>query len=117
MAEYASAPDVTIIENTASRQILKDSVTGMVAGSIYTTGEAEGFIFDTPCAFMLNMSKGKLYVSDPTHKRDSISITIPSDYTVTSMDHVAVNGTAVMVDTSVHTGETIVIELICKEKC
>ena len=106
-AEWAKNPDVEIIEQSNTMHAVKQKSTGIVMANIFKTTTLEGIKFETPCSVIIvPESDGKMiYVSDPTQKRDEISMLFPSKVTV-SGEFAKANGKSVTVSVRKRIGDT-----------
>ena len=75
---YAKNPDITVISNTKSLQAVREKTIGVSCYVFHEAGECEGISVDTPCMVAVT-KKGSEYtlaITDPTHKRDRIVLTL-----------------------------------------
>ena len=75
---YAKKLDVTVISNTKSLQAVREETIGVSCYVFHEAGECEGISVDTPCIVAVT-KKGSEYtlaITDPTHKRDKIVLTL-----------------------------------------
>lgn len=86
--EYAKNPDVEILENTPSLQVVRENKLGITAIVFWEAGSYNGITADKPMMVMVQEANGsyKLSVSDPTHKLTAASVTLPWSLTVLSKD-------------------------------
>ena len=75
---YTKNPDITVISNTKSLQAVREEKIGVSCYVFHEPGECEGISVDTPCIVALTKkgSEFTLAVTDPTHKRDRIALTL-----------------------------------------
>ena len=75
---YAKNPEITVISNTKSLQAVKEEGIGVSCYVFHEPGECEGIAVDTPCIVAITRkgSEYTLAVTDPTHKRDKITVTL-----------------------------------------
>lgn len=106
-ADWAKNPDVEIIEQSNTMHAVRQKSTGIVMANIFKTTTLEGIKFETPCSVIIvPESDGKMiYVSDPTQKRDEISMLFPSKVTV-SGEFAKANGKSVTVSVRKRIGDT-----------
>lgn len=75
---YVKNPDICVISNTAKLQAVRECTLGIAAYVFHETGECEGIAVDAPCIVTVasHGNECTLAVTDPTHKRDKITVTL-----------------------------------------
>ncbi|MGG1517163.1 polysaccharide lyase family 8 super-sandwich domain-containing protein [Paenibacillus oryzisoli] len=78
VAAYSSAPDVSIIANTADVQAAADTTLGVTGMNFWKRGILDAVKANQPSSIMMKEAGDQLQfaVSDPTHKQDTISFEI-----------------------------------------
>lgn len=116
---YSKNSDVTVIENSASLQAVKDNSTKSMGMIFWKAGSCEDVTALTPMIVMqkTNGKERNISLSDPTHKLETAEIELAGEYKVTDADErITVtneNGkTHIKADTSGLTGETLSVKLI-----
>ncbi len=105
---YSENPDVEIIANDSTMHAIKDKTTGIIMANIFQPSELEGFVFETPCCAIIEpKGTGKtLYVSDPTFKKEKITVTLPEGEKLENNEFCTADGNKVTVDITATIGRT-----------
>ncbi len=76
--EYAEKPDIEISENTKVLQAVEEKTLGITGVVFWKAGKYQNISTDTPLLMITEETKDgyKLFVSDPTHKKQSVVITV-----------------------------------------
>ncbi|MDI4649784.1 polysaccharide lyase family 8 super-sandwich domain-containing protein [Cohnella hashimotonis] len=86
---YSNNPDISIVVNNASVQMVKENGLGITGANFWTPDIADGIIAYNPSSIMLKDQAGvmDIAVSDPTHLQDKITYEITkTGGTVTQKD-------------------------------
>ena len=83
-ANYSKNPDFEVISASSTLHAIKLTQSGIMMANIFEPTTISGINFNTPCSVILKpYGNGyKIYVSDPTHKKDNISVEFSDDKTV-----------------------------------
>lgn len=84
--EYAKAPDVQVIANTAAVQAARENKLGITGFAFYEAGECDGIRVSDGCLVTKKDKDGKLtlLVNEPTFKLDTVTLTLEGEYKLTS---------------------------------
>lgn len=103
---YAENPTVEIISNTPQLHLAKDKETGVWGASVFAVGKCMDIDVKTPCTLVCDTKNNTLYVSDPTHRFNTVKLIMPGSMHVKAQDGVTVNENEVTIDISVRKGDT-----------
>lgn len=104
---YAENPDIEILEQTNSVHAVKQKSSGIIMANIFQPSVLEGIRFETPCTVII-VPQGNgtaYYVSDPTQKKDAVTMTFAENVTVQG-DCAAADNNRVTVDVRSRPGDT-----------
>lgn len=114
-ATYAGAPDAQILSNTSSVQAVKDNSTNTTGYVFWKSGSSvEGITANNPCTVATKDEDGyiTMAVSDPTHKLDTITLTLEDTVAIpkNKPDNVTFNitngNTVIVINSSNYSGES-----------
>ncbi len=85
---YSDNPDIEVLENTPSLQVVKEKNLGITAMVFWEAGEYNGISVNEPMMVMVEEKDGRynVSVSDPTHKLTSGRIVLPKRFEVQTND-------------------------------
>ena len=88
VAAYAQKPEIEIIANNASYQVVRDVSTGVTGLVFWKAGSCSGITVDQPLTIMLREQDGRLQISvaDPTQALTTATVTIPQRLYATATD-------------------------------
>ena len=85
---YSDNPDIEVLENTSSLQVVREKNLGITAMVFWEAGEYNGISVNEPMMVMVEEKDGRynVSVSDPTHKLTSGRIVLPKRFEVQTND-------------------------------
>lgn len=114
---YAADPDVEILENTPSLQVVREKKLGITAMVFWDAGEYNGIRVDQPMMLMVQDRESgyRISVSDPTRKLSSGKVTLPKAMLAQTQDAkmniTAGSNTQISIDFEGSDGRSMVAEL------
>ena len=113
-AAYASSPDARVLSNTSTIQAVKDSSTATTGYVFWEAASYNGITADNACTLVVNEDSGmiSMAVSDPTHKLDTITLTlensiaVPAEIPKNVSFEIKNGNTVITVDTSDNSGKS-----------
>ncbi len=115
---YAQTPDIEILSNTSSLQVVKDNSTGTAGYVFWRAGDYDGISTDSPLVIMQrpHAQGHTLTLADPTHKLNEAAITLDGIYYCTSLpENITLSHqsgkTLINIDFSNSGGETFALTL------
>lgn len=111
LANYANSPDVQILKNSDDAAVIYSASSDTLMANVYTKYMGKNIKVNKPASIIIEDATSdtpSIYVSDPTEKKDTITIEIDNKYSnVTSNDNVYLKGNKLYFDVSNNNGETI----------
>ncbi len=100
LTAYAASPDVTVLSNTAALQAVTDASTGITGYVFHEAGACGAITVDTPCIVMDGTENGirTVIMTDPTHKAESVRITVSGQYRLLSAKKYGENSDCIRVE-------------------
>lgn len=113
-ASYAASPDAVVLRNTSSVQAVKDNSTSTTGYVFWEAASYNGITADNACTLIVNEDSGmmSMAVSDPTHKLDTITLTlensiaVPAEIPENVSFEIKNGNTVINVDTSDNSGKS-----------
>ncbi len=108
---YAKNPEINIIEQSENIHAIKTKDGKILMANAFAPAAFDGYEVIDPCAVIIedSGSRKRVYISDPSHSADTISIKFPGKVAATG-EHITVNDDTVTVDVHADRGATFVFD-------